>query len=200
MTTPYYSQKQLIMNNLHCIGNISYWQSIIQMDTNNIYINHTFQKQTYLSQFEIMTSNGRLKLSIPTQKSTRKRMYNEVLIDYSNNWQIEMWRSIQNAYSKSPFFLYYGYKLEEVILEKHTKLIDLNWALFQVLCQCIHKPLNVELEEDENVMYNEIELENLAAYPQVFDDRWEFESNLSIIDVLFNLGPETIDYLLRIRV
>lgn len=188
------------MNNLHCIGNISYWQSIIQMDTNDIYINHTFQKQTYLSQFEIMTSNGRLKLSIPTQKSTRKRMYNEVLIDYSNNWQIEMWRSIQNAYSKSPFFLYYGYKLEEVILEKHTKLIDLNWALFQVLCQCIHKPLNVELEEDENVMYNEIELENLAAYPQVFDDRWEFESNLSIIDVLFNLGPETIDYLLRIRV
>ena len=200
MTIPYYSQKQLVMNNLNCIGNISYWHSIIQMDTNNIYINHTFQKQTYLSQFEIMTSNGRLKLSIPTQKSTRKGMYNEVLIDYSNNWQIEMWRSIQNAYSKSPFFLYYGYKLEEVILEKHTKLIDLNWALFQELCQCIQKHLNVELEEDENVMYNEIELENLAAYHQVFDDRWEFESNLSIIDVLFNLGPETIDYLLRIRV
>ena len=200
MTIPYYSQKQLVMNNLHCIGNISYWHSIIQMDTNNIYINHTFQKQTYLSQFEIMTSNGRLKLSIPTQKSTRKGMYNEVLIDYSNNWQIEMWRSIQNAYSKSPFFLYYGYKLEEVILKKHTKLMDLNWALFQVLCQCIHKPLKVELEKDEIVMYNELELENLATYPQVFDDRWEFESNLSIIDVLFNLGPETIDYLLRIRV
>ena len=186
------------MNNLHCIGNISYWHSIIQMDTNYIHINHTFQKQTYLSQFEIMTSNGRLKLSIPTQKSTRKGMYNEVLIDYSNNWQIEMWRSIQNAYSKSPFFLYYGYKFEEVLLKKHTKLVDLNWALFQVLCQCIRKPLNLELEKEEIVMYNELESEKLATYPQVFDDRLKFESNLSIIDVLFNLGPETIDYLLRI--
>lgn len=70
--TPYYFQKLLIMNNLHCIGNISYWHAIIQSESNYIHINHTFQKQSYLSQFEIMTSNGKLKLSIPTQKSTRK--------------------------------------------------------------------------------------------------------------------------------
>jgi hypothetical protein len=50
------------------------------------------------------------------------------------------------------------------------------------------------------VMYNHNNLNKLSSYPQVFDDRWDFESNLSIIDVLFNLGPETIDYLLSIRV
>lgn len=198
--TPYYFQKLLIMNNLHCIGNISYWHAIIQSESNYIHINHTFQKQSYLSQFEIMTSNGKLKLSIPTQKSTRKGMYSEVLIDYSNNWQTELWRSIQNAYSKSPFFLYYGYKLEEVILKRHLKLIDLNWELFKVLGSCIHKPLDIELEKEEITKYQETRIENLANYPQVFDDRLDFESNLSIIDVLFNLGPETIDYLLGIRV
>ena len=198
--TPYYFQKLLIMNNLHCIGNISYWHAIIQIESNYIHINHTFQKQSYLSQFEIMTSNGKLKLSIPTQKSTRKGMYSEVLIDYSNNWQTELWRSIQNAYSKSPFFLYYGYKLEEVILKRHLKLIDLNWELFKVLGSCIHKPLDIELEKEEITKYQETRIENLANYPQVFDDRLDFESNLSIIDVLFNLGPETIDYLLGIRV
>ena len=198
--TPYYFQKLLIMNNLHCIGNISYWHAIIQSESNYIHINHTFQKQSYLSQFEIMTSNGKLKLSIPTQKSTRKGMYSEVLIDYSNNWQTELWRSIQNAYSKSPFFLYYGYKLEEVILKRHLKLVDLNWELFKVLGSCIHKPLDIELEKEEITKYQETRIENLANYPQVFDDRLDFESNLSIIDVLFNLGPETIDYLLGIRV
>jgi len=198
--TPYYFQKLLIMNNLHCIGNISYWHAIIQSESNYIHINHTFQKQSYLSQFEIMTSNGKLKLSIPTQKSTRKGMYSEVLIDYSNNWQTELWRSIQNAYSKSPFFLYYGYKLEEVILKRHLKLIDLNWELFKVLGSCIHKPLDIELEKEEITNYQETRIGNLANYPQVFDDRLDFESNLGIIDVLFNLGPETIDYLLGIRV
>ena len=198
--TPYYFQKLLIMNNLHCIGNVSYWHAIIQSESNYIHINHTFQKQSYLSQFEIMTSNGKLKLSIPTQKSTRKGMYSEVLIDYSNNWQTELWRSIQNAYSKSPFFLYYGYKLEEVILKRHLKLIDLNWELFKVLGSCIYKPLDIELEKEEITKYQETRIENLANYPQVFDDRLDFESNLSIIDVLFNLGPETIDYLLGIRV
>lgn len=198
--TPYYFQKLLIMNNLHCIGNISYWHAIIQSESNYIHINHTFQKQSYLSQFEIMTSNGKLKLSIPTQKSTRKGMYSEVLIDYSNNWQTELWRSIQNAYSKSPFFLYYGYKLEEVILKRHLKLIDLNWELFKVLGSCIYKPLDIELEKEEITKYQETRIGNLANYPQVFDDRLDFESNLGIIDVLFNLGPETIDYLLGIRV
>jgi hypothetical protein len=198
--TPYYFQKLLIMNNLHCIGNISYWHAIIQSESNYIHINHTFQKQSYLSQFEIMTSNGKLKLSIPTQKSTRKGMYSEVLIDYSNNWQTELWRSIQNAYSKSPFFLYYGYKLEEVILKRHLKLIDLNWELFKVLGSCIYKPLDIELEKEEITNYQETRIGNLANYPQVFDDRLDFESNLGIIDVLFNLGPETIDYLLGIRV
>ena len=188
------------MNNLHCIGNISYWHAILHQESNFIYINHTFQKQSYLSQFDIMTSNGRLKLSIPTKKSSRKGMFDKVLIDYSNNWQVELWRSIQNAYSKSPFFLYYGYKIEEVILKKHVTLINLNWELYRILSKCIHMPSIMKLDHEVVVMYNHNNLNKLSSYPQVFDDRWDFESNLSIIDVLFNLGPETIDYLLSIRV
>ena len=83
-------QKQFRMNNLHCVGNISYWHSILRQESDFIYTNHTFQKQSFLSQFEIMTSNGRLKLIIPTQKTSRKGMFDKVLIDYSNNWQIEI--------------------------------------------------------------------------------------------------------------
>ena len=193
-------QKQFRMNNLHCIGNISYWHSILRQESDFIYTNHTFQKQSFLSQFEIMTSNGRLKLSIPTQKTSRKGLFDKVLIDYSSNWQIEMWRSIQNAYSKSPFFLYYGYKIEEIILKKHITLIDFNWQMFNVISSCIHSPHDMKLDQEEVAIYNQNSLKNLSSYPQVFDDRWDFETNLSIIDLLFNLGPETIDYLLGIRV
>jgi hypothetical protein len=188
------------MNNLHCVGNISYWHSILRQESDLIYTNHTFQKQSFLSQFEIMTSNGRLKLSIPTQKTSRKGLFDKVLIDYSSNWQIEMWRSIQNAYSKSPFFLYYGYKIEEIILKKHITLIDFNWQMFNVISGCIHSPHDMKLDQEEVAIYNQNSLKNLSSYPQVFDDRWDFETNLSIIDLLFNLGPETIDYLLCIRV
>ena len=193
-------QKQFRMNNLHCVGNISYWHSILRQESDFIYTNHTFQKQSFLSQFEIMTSNGRLKLSIPTQKTSRKGMFYKVLIDYSNNWQIEMWRSIQNAYSKSPFFLYYGYKIEEVILKKNITLLDFNWQMFNVVSKCIHLPYDLKLDQEEVVIYNQNDYKDLPSYPQVFDDRWDFEPNLSIIDLLFNLGPETIDYLLGIRV
>tara|TARA_Y100000385_G_scaffold193741_1_gene200427 strand:- start:743 stop:1309 length:567 start_codon:yes stop_codon:yes gene_type:complete len=188
------------MNNLHCVGNISYWHSILQQEYDFVHTNHTFQKQSYLSQFEIMTSNGRLKLSIPTQKPSRKGMFNKVLIDYSNNWQIEMWRSIQNAYSKSPFFLYYGYKIKEVILKKNITLMDFNWQMFNVVSKCIHLPYDLKLDQEEVAIYNQNDYKDLPSYPQVFDDRWDFEPNLSIIDLLFNLGPETIDYLLGIRV
>jgi hypothetical protein len=111
-----------------------------------------------------------------------------------------MWRSIQNAYSKSPFFLYYGYKIEEIILKKHITLIDFNWQMFNVISGCIHSPHDMKLDQEEVAIYNQNSLKNLSSYPQVFDDRWDFETNLSIIDLLFNLGPETIDYLLGIRV
>lgn len=87
-----------------------------------------------------------------------------------------------------------------MILKRHLKLVDLNWELFKVLGSCIHKPLDIELEKEEITRYQETRIGNLANYPQVFDDRLDFESNLGIIDVLFNLGPETIDYLLGIRV
>jgi hypothetical protein len=182
---------------LHCIGNISHWSALLRATEVIIQINHTYQKQSELSQYEISTASGRLKLSIPTQKSTRKGPYSEVKIDYSTNWQVEHWRSIRNAYHKSPFYLYYGYKVEEVYMQKYDTLLGLNQALFTTLLSCIKYTKKSELNTSDIVYYRgSIGLHN-NIYPQVFDTKIDFEENLSILDVLFNLGPETQDYLLH---
>ncbi len=182
---------------LHCIGNISHWSALLRRPEIVLQINHTYQKQSELSQYEIATASGRLKLSIPTQKSTRKGAYSEVKIDYSTNWQVEHWRSIRNAYHKSPFYLFYGYKIEEVYMQKYDTLLALNEALFRTLLSCIKCPEKSVINTSDAVYYETSTHIHNSVYPQVFDAKIKFEENLSILDVLFNLGPETQDYLLR---
>ena len=185
------------MMNLDCIGSISYWINILRPETENICTNHTFQKQSSLSQFEIVASNGRQKLSIPTVKKTRKGAYKEVHIDYSTNWQAEQWRSIEIAYLKSPFYLYYGYKIEAVFKTQHTCVLHLNLALFHEIYTCIKADQKINIDDATSIYYTETAPVVHQAYPQVFDDKISFESNLSILDLLFNLGPETKEYLMR---
>lgn len=181
---------------LRCIGSINYWSKICCNNNLLLFSNHTFQKQSSLSQFEITTSNGRLKLSIPTKKSTRRGPYQDVEIDYSTNWQIEHWRSIENAYLKSPFFLYYGYKVERVFKSRPQYLIEFNLALLNEIANCIKLPNEIKIDSETSLYFKEIENRNHQTYPQVFDTKRPFESNLCVLDLLFNIGPETLEYLL----
>ena len=122
---------------LASIGSIAYWSRLVKLEDPIIHLNHSFQKQSELSQYDIVTSQGRLKLSIPTQKKTRKGPYENVMIDYNSTWQAEHWRSITNSYRKSPFFLYYGYKIEAVYMTEHKTLMQFNRALLDVLYNCL---------------------------------------------------------------
>lgn len=182
------------------IGNISYWAEVLQTDEQvSLCTHHTFQKQSSLSQCEIMTTSGRLKLSIPTIKNTRKGWYKDVQIDHSTKWQIEHWRSIESAYLKSPFFLYYGYKIEPIFLSENKYLLDYNILLSEILCTCL-KVDKINLNDKNTYTFQKQTrlIKSDHTYPQVFDTRLPFESNLSLLDVLFNLGPETKDYLLSL--
>ena len=179
---------------LPCIGNISYWIKVVHNEQLVLETNHTFQKQTELSQFEIVGPNGRMKLSIPTVKSTRRKSYAEVLIDHSSPWAVEHWRSIENAYRKSPFFLYYGYKIEPIFSKRYTYLLDFNIALMETIVQCIRWPMP-SINTSQSMAFEPTTKQEHKEYPQVFDHRLKFEANLCVLDLLFNLGPETYDYL-----
>lgn len=180
---------------LSSIGSIAYWSELTHREKLTIHLNHTFQKQSELSQYDIVTAQGRLKLSIPTQKSTRKGPYKNVLIDYNSAWQVEHWRSIENSYRKSPFYLYYGYKVEDVYMSKHHTLVDFNKALFDVICKCLKMNTEVNINNIDAIYYTNTTAMKNPAYPQVFDTTIAFQENVSVLDLLFNLGPEAKDYL-----
>ncbi len=181
---------------LRCFGNIAYWSYLVKKESVVLELNHTFQKQSDLSQYDIVTAQGILKLSVPTQKNTRKGLYEQVHIDYNSAWQVEHWRSIENAYRKSPFFLYYGYKIERVFMKKHLTLLEFNLAIFEALHQCIKTTSTWEIDNTAQIYYTKIEALKSPVYPQVFDAQIPFQENVCILDLLFNLGPETKDYLL----
>jgi hypothetical protein len=183
---------------LPCIGSITHWATVAKMKPETIYLNHTFQKQSSLTQFEIVTSNGRLKLSIPTIKNSRKGLYKDVKIDYSENWQIELWRSIEYAYLKSPFFIYYDYKLKPVILATPSHLVDYNLAIATELYALLKLDTQLAVDHQTPIYFEEQIPKHGTAYPQVFDTKQPFETNLCILDLIFNLGPEAKDYLLRL--
>ncbi|MFT4599830.1 MAG: hypothetical protein ACI9WM_002085, partial [Arenicella sp.] len=80
---------------------------------------------------------------------------------------------------------------------QHTCVLQLNLALFHEIIKCIKANPKINIDDDTSVYYTETAVVVHQAYPQVFDDKISFESNLSILDLLFNLGPETKEYLMR---
>ena len=133
-------------------------------------------------------------------------MTRDVRIDYNLPWQKIHWRSIEAAYSQSPFFLYYQDYFIPSFETHYDFLIDLNNQLLETIFLAIRldKPFGMtEVYEKSppDVIDNRVALSakyqrfEHPEYVQVFSERHGFIPNLSIIDLVFNLGPQTIPYL-----
>jgi hypothetical protein len=195
---------------------VSWMAVVIQSHRTGIEIYETYPKQTFRNRCIIATSAGKLSLSVPVMKiNGNHTKTGEILIDNSKKWQQLHWRSIVTAYNKSPYFLYYRDLFEPVYKKDFELLVDLNTEL----CAILLKELNVSTAK----LYSTSEYQsgggfrdlrnsfspkenlhqaittNLPRYIQVFEENTGFVPDLSIIDLLFNLGPETLPYLSRIK-
>jgi hypothetical protein len=188
-------------------GNIEFFNVLKNSNEYVFEICDTYPKQTYRNRTQILGSNGILDLSIPVKKPNgSKSKTSEIKIDYSENWQKSHLKSIESAYKNSPFYDYYIDNISALILSKEETLIEKNELIIKRLAAIIGFSINVEItkeylkESDWSDYRTTITPKSISnfdhpPYIQVFSDRFEFKKNLSILDLLFNEGPNTISFL-----
>ena len=166
----------------------------------------TFPKQTYRNRTEILTAGGVRTLTVPVIRNNHSRT-EEVTIDYSTRWNIIHIRTLTAAYSASPYFLYYKDTLEEILMHRYDRLLELNmtimeWLLKQYKIECniaLTDNWNDTVADDYRNVFTPKEhytTDDFKPYYQVFADRLPFVPNLSALDLLMNMGPEAKKYLL----
>lgn len=130
----------------------------------------------------------------------------EIEISYDAPWQKLHWKSITSAYRSSAYFEYYEDLFFPLYQKKEKFLVDFNVKLQKIVFNCLQTEDNSILStsyqnktEKMDLRNDCFELQEHEKYQQVFEASCAFTPNLSIIDLLFNLGPESADYLLNIN-
>ena len=169
-----------------------------------------YVKQSYRNRCVIATAQGPLPLTIPTESNGgEKCLMRDVRISDHGNWRHLHWNALEAAYRQSPFFEYYADDFRPFYEKKFDFLVDYNEQLCQLVCQLIDidtsfqrtdsyiaKPSNtiIDLRDAIHPKKELMDDASFSAVPyyQVFQERLGFLPNLSIIDLLFNMGPEAI--------
>ena len=187
-------------------GPISYWKQII--NSNILWdVHQNYVKQSYRNRTFIHSANGLHKLTIPVKHSKIKFPMLNAEIDNKIAWQKNHWRSIQTAYSSSPFFEFYKDSLEQVYNKKYTYLVKFNFDMIKLVFEWLAIEIKLKLSKEYKVVYdNSLDLRKKIEnqkhsisknkiYNQVFFEKNGFLNDLSIIDLIFNEGPNSLSYL-----
>ncbi|MEO8774540.1 MAG: WbqC family protein [Gelidibacter sp.] len=169
-----------------------------------------YQKQTYRNRLNIYGAQGKMPLTVPVVYSQKNRqLYKDIIISNDEKWQDSHWKSIQSAYRSSPFFEFYEHDLLPLFNEQKTHLMDFNFRCLDAVLECLQHDLNYDLTIEfelntpkktdyRNLADHRKEIEqSLKPYVQVFDEKHGFIHNLSILDLIFNEGPNALLYLER---
>ena len=171
-----------------------------------------YQKQSYRNRCHFYAADGIQSLSFPIlhEGNTHKRPISEVRIDYSKPWVMQHKRAIVSAYRTSAYFEYYQDELFAILDSKPEKLIDLNTRLLEFFLEKTGIKAEVHMTESygqdgcedlreaihpkrQDTILQKLKLEK--PYFQVFAEKHGFIPNLSIMDLLFNEGPDSIIFL-----
>lgn len=196
-------------------GPIQWYQKLYRYDQTLIEQYDSYQKQTYRNRCVIATANGLQALTVPVEHDTLN-IKNEILkvkdlrISDHNNWRRIHWNALQSAYNESPFFDYYADDIRLFFEKKYEFLVDFNEAIRQTVCNLLDIHPQVSYTTDFSRQPSDIDdyREVINAkhpqpdedfqprrYWQVFEGKHGFQVNLSILDLLFNMGNEAVFYL-----
>ncbi len=157
-----------------------------------------FPKQTLRNRCYIDSPNGRIALSIPIDKTTfndkGKCLMRDVRISKQYDWQHQHWQAFASSYFNSPFFEFLQDEFLPFYTRSWTFLIDLNEALLVKCFELLDVAVTIERTNDF-AGAAEIPPSRGEAYYQVFAAKHGFTADLSIVDLLFNMGNESILYI-----
>ncbi|MCX6321367.1 MAG: WbqC family protein [Bacteroidia bacterium] len=167
-----------------------------------------YLKQTYRNRCYILSAHGTQLLSVPVYLgSLHKTPVKDIRIDYSKRWQQVHTGAMTASYNSSPYFEFYFENIEKIISKNHEFLLDLNMELIETLLEILKMKKTIsyttnfepvgEMENDfrYKIAPKEESPFTLKEYFQVFNNGEGFVPGLSIIDLVFNMGTEAVDYL-----
>lgn len=188
---------------------ISHFAAIVQAEKVTFEMEDNFQKQTNRNRTYIYSPNGIQLLNIPVKHSKiAHQKTKDIQIENDFDWQKQHFKSLEAAYRSSPFFEYFEDDLLPIFEKKHSFIMDLNLEVFDLITRCLRMKIeyNSTTEYVHEIESNEIsdfrylangkkDQSQFESYTQVFDDKFGFINNLSVLDLVFNEGKFAVDYL-----
>ena len=189
-------------------GPIQWYQKLYRSEETEIEACENFLKQTYRNRCIIATTQGTQALTIPVERSC-SQLIKDIRISDHGNWRHLHWNALQSAYGESPFFEYYQDDIRPFFEKRWAFLLDFNEAIRSKMCELIDIHPIVKLTSDYSDNSDSSDYRsainpkhpaddpdfNPRPYYQVYQQKHGFLPNLSILDLLFNMGPESIFYL-----
>lgn len=175
-----------------------------------------FMKQTYRNRCIIAAANGLQALTVPVEKGdTSPSLMKDIRISDHGNWRHLHWQALQSAYGESPFFEFYADDIRPFFEKKWTFLFDFNLDITAKMCELLDIEPHISLTNDYTSSPTAQQSSPIAdlrdaihpkhplpdsdftprRYYQVYEQRYGFQPNLSILDLLFNMGNESVLYL-----
>ena len=185
---------------------ISHFAVMAQADKIVLEMEDNFQKQTNRNRMYIYSPNGIQLLNIPVKHSSSKHQKTkDIQLETAFDWQKQHFKSLEAAYRNSPFFEFFEADIKPIFEKKHIFLMDLNLQTMEIISKCIgmkFDPIQTEEYFSQSIQTDFRSLVNgkkdssqFEAYPQVFEEKFGFSNNLSILDLLFNEGRHALTYL-----
>jgi hypothetical protein len=195
---------------LHYFPNLEFFAAIVKADELILFSEDRYQRQSYFNRTQIRLANKVETLSVPIVGRRPRIPFKEILVDNSQDWKKIHLRGIQSAYGKAPFYEYYFPYFEKIFQENHSSLWDMNIELLTICLKLLGISVKIKLADlEENLEISkdirgelkpsrhflEREYYESQSYFQLFG--LDFDSNLSILDLLFCEGTSAKSIILK---